>query len=84
MNSPGPKYLGFEWDVINSVQVGVSSGLRHVTAFSNAIKNDVQTVQPVTSNALANREHLPKIFRLHTTSNEIMTIIGLHTTESVL
>ena len=37
---------------INSVKVGVSSGLKHVAALSNAINDDAQPVYPVTSTTL--------------------------------
>ena len=40
-NYTGPKYWGFEQDVVNSVMVGKFSGLRHVVALPNAINWNV-------------------------------------------
>ena len=48
------------------------------------IINGVQTVYIVTSNTLVNREHLRKIFKSHTTSNEIIAIMGPHVRDNFL
>lgn len=74
-NYSGSKYEGFEENVVISVKVGTFIGLLHVVTLSNTINCDIQPVSPLVSNTLAKRKHLHQAFVLHTTSNEVISII---------
>ena len=71
----GSKCEGFEENVVISVKVGTFISLLHVVTLSNTINCDIQPVSPSVSNTLAKRKHLHQVFGLHTTSNEVISII---------
>lgn len=73
-----------EYDLANSVKFGTFSGIINVAALSKAINYNVQHIYSVISNVSVKREHLHRLFRLHSTRNEVISIMWLYTAKSPL
>ena len=73
-----PTYYGFKQNLVNSVNIGAFSGLRHVVALSNSINCNIQPFYPLISDTLVKRKHFQLSFRLHN-SNGVIAIKWIHT-----